>query len=369
VTFRRGAKYGRNLCNTSKIVGWCSIKASIAAIAYHLPEAILDNAALAATFTDWKAEKITEKTGILERHIAAEGECASDLAVQACRKLFECGCGQSADIDFLLLCTQSPDYFLPTTACVVQERLGLPTTCGALDFNLGCSGFVYGLGLAKGLVETGQAKNVLLVTAETYSKFVHQNDRSVRTIFGDGAAATLVQAVPADDPTSGEPIGSFIYGTDGRGAKNLIVPRGGMRHRASSDEKAQMDAFGNQRTSANLYMNGAEIFSFTLRAVPEAVHRLLAMMELHLEEIDLIVFHQANRYVLEHLQKKLKIPNDKFVVTMEYVGNTVSSTIPIALSDAVAAGRLRYGQRVMIVGWGVGYSWAATVIRWRLGCP
>jgi 3-oxoacyl-[acyl-carrier-protein] synthase-3 len=304
----------------------------------------------------------------VERHIAEEDECASDLAVQACRKLFASGSCRREDIDFLLFCTQSPDYFLPTTACMIQDRLGLPTTCGALDFNLGCSGFVYGLGLAKGLVETGQAKNVLLVTAETYSKFIHKNDKSVRTIFGDGAAATLVQAVQADDPASGEPIGSFIYGTDGRGAGNLIVPRGGMRHRTATVEQPRVDAFGNQRTSSNLYMNGAEIFSFTLRAVPEAVCRLLARMQLHLEEIDLIVFHQANRYMLEHLQKKLRIPQDKFVVTMEHVGNTVSSTIPIALSDAVASGRLSYGQRVMIVGFGVGYSWAATVIRWRLGC-
>ena len=339
----------------------------MAAIAYFLPDAILNNATLAAGFSDWTPEKITEKTGILERHIAGENECASDLAVQACRKLFASSHCRREEIDFLLLCTQSPDYFLPTTACIVQDRLGLPTSCGALDFNLGCSGFVYGLGLAKGLVETGQAKNVLLVTAETYSKFIHQNDRSVRTIFGDGAAATLVQAVP-DDAASGEPIGSFVYGTDGRGAGNLIVPAGGMRQRIPAVEQAQVDAFGNERTSSNLYMNGAEIFSFTLRAVPEAVCRLQATMQLRMEDIDLIVFHQANRYMLEHLQKKLRIPREKFVVAMEHVGNTVSSTIPIALSDAVAAGRLSYGERAMLVGFGVGYSWAATVIRWRLGC-
>jgi 3-oxoacyl-[acyl-carrier-protein] synthase III len=326
----------------------------------------LDNAALAAGFGDWTPEKISGKTGILERHIAGENECASDLAVQACRKLFKSGHYRREEIDFLLLCTQSPDYFLPTTACMVQDRLGLPTSCGALDFNLGCSGFVYGLGLAKGLIETGQARNVLLVTAETYSKFIHQNDRSVRTIFGDGAAATLVQAVD-EDPAAGEPIGSFVYGTDGRGAQNLIVPAGGMRQRIPADQQTQVDAFGNQRTSSNLYMNGAEIFSFTLRAVPEAVCRLQATMRLPMEDIDLIVFHQANRYMLEHLQKKLKIPREKFVVAMEHVGNTVSSTIPIALCDAVDAGRLSYGQRAMLVGFGVGYSWAATVIRWRLG--
>lgn len=344
------------------------MKASIAAIAYCLPDALLNNDELAARFSDWTPEKILEKTGIAERHIAREDECASDLAIQACERLFESSSCRREDVDFLLLCTQSPDYFLPSTACIVQERLHLPTTCGALDFNLGCSGFVYGLGLAKGLVQTGQANNVLLVTAETYSKFIHENDRSVRTIFGDGAAATLVKAVGVENETVTEPIGPFIYGTDGRGLNNLIVPVGGMRQRTPSVMSAQTDNFGNERSSSNLYMNGAEVFNFTLRMVPEAVHRLLKTMRITLEDIDLVVFHQANRYMLEHLQKKLNIPKDKFVIAMEHIGNTVSSTIPIALSDAAVSGRLRDGHRVMIVGFGVGYSWAATVIRWREGC-
>ena len=344
------------------------MKASIVAIEYSLPENLLTNEELAATFCDWTPEKITEKTGITERHIVKEDECASDLAVQACEKLLKTHVCRRDDIDFLLLCTQSPDYFLPSTACVIQDRLGLPTTCGALDFNLGCSGFVYGLGLAKGLIETAQAKNILLVTAETYSKYIHENDRSVRTIFGDGAAATLIQAIQVGDETSDEPIGPFIYGTDGRGAKNLIVPVGGMRQRTCSANETHLDEFGNERAPSNLYMNGGEIFSFTLRAVPDAVARLLEISRLHLQDIDLIVFHQANRYMLDHLRKKLKIPEEKFVVDMEHVGNTVSSSIPIALSNAAASGRLKDGQRVMVVGFGVGYSWAATVLRWRMGC-
>jgi 3-oxoacyl-[acyl-carrier-protein] synthase-3 len=345
------------------------MKASIAAIEYSLPEIVLKNDELAAKFSDWTSEKIEEKTGIKERHIAGENECASDLAVRACQKLFDNHACRREDVDFLLFCTQSPDYFLPTTACVIQDRLGLPTTCGALDFNLGCSGFVYGLGLAKGLIETAQAKKVLLVTAETYSKFINEDDRSVRTIFGDAAAATLIQAVPISENSSDEPIGPFVYGTDGRGAKNLIVPTGGMRKRVYFGDEAHTDEFGNTRASSNLYMNGGEIFSFTLRTVPAAVDRLLEVMRLHLEDIDLIVFHQANRYMLDHLRKKLKISEEKFVVSMEQVGNTVSSTIPIALRDAAESGRLKDRQRIMVVGFGVGYSWAATVIRWRMGCP
>jgi 3-oxoacyl-[acyl-carrier-protein] synthase-3 len=344
------------------------MKASISAIAYYLPTGILNNDDLAVRYGDWTPDKIADKTGIAERHIAREDECASDLAVKACQKLFYDNNCRGEDIDYLLFCTQSPDYFLPTTACIIQEKIGLPTTCGALDFNLGCSGFIYGLGLAKGLVETGQAKNVLLVTAETYSKFLHKNDKSVCTIFGDGSAATLIKAVHIGDETSDEPIGSFIYGTDGRGAKNLIVPVGGMRQRNPILDETQMDTFGNERTSSNLYMNGGEVFNFTLQAVPLTVSRLLEKMRLRMNDIDLIVFHQANKYMLEHLQRKINIPKDKFVISLEHVGNTVSSTIPIALSDAAASGRLSDGQRVMIVGFGVGYSWAATIIRWRLGC-
>ncbi len=162
----------------------------------------------------------------MKRHLAAPDQCASDLAVAAAQKLFDRGVCAPNEIDFILLCTQSPDYFLPTTACILQDRLGLPTTAGALDFNLGCSGFIYGLSLAKGLIETEQATRVLLLTAETYSKFIHPQDRSVRTLFGDAAAATLVQG-RVDAPAGGLPwIGPFVFGTDGKGMGNLIVPLG-----------------------------------------------------------------------------------------------------------------------------------------------
>src|SRR5882724_8148699 len=201
--------------------------AALAAIEYFLPSGVISTADLAAEFPEWPVEKIDAKTGIHQRHIAARGECSSDLAVSAARKLFDSGACAPESIDFILLCTQTPDYFLPTTACLLQDRLGVPTTAGAMDFNLGCSGFIYGLGLAQGLIATGQAANVLLITAETYSKFIHPGDKSVRTLFGDAAAATLVKAVESEHPL----IGPFIYGTDGRGAQNLIVPTGGLRNR------------------------------------------------------------------------------------------------------------------------------------------
>lgn len=336
--------------------------AFIKAIAHHFPARVLDNAQLAAEYPDWSLEKIQEKTGISRRFIAAEEECASDLAVAACDKLFATGVCKPEDVDFLLLCTQSPDYFLPTTACLMQERLGLPTRCGALDFNLGCSGFIYGLGLAKGLIETRQAGNVLLVTAETYSKHINVGDKSVRTLFGDAAAVTLV----CGDDRRGPALGPFVYGTDGRGGPNLIVPTGAMRRRCSRETAStSTDDQGNTRSADNLYMNGAEIFAFTLKVVPRLVEQALEKAGLSMAEVDHFVFHQANKYLLDSLRRKIKIPPEKFALNFETGGNTVSSTIPIALQSRHESGELRSGQTVLVVGFGVGYSWGAALIRWR----
>lgn len=335
--------------------------ASVSAIEYYLPEKTVSTEDLAAEFPEWTVAKIDQKTGIRDRHIAAQGECSSDLGVAAARKLFESGACLPGEIDYLLFCTQSPDYFLPTTACLIQDRLGIPTTAGALDFNLGCSGFVYGLGLAEGLISSGQAARVLLLTAETYSKFLHVEDRSARTIFGDAGAATLLVARETEAPS----IGPFVYGTDGSGGPNLIVPTGGMRLPRTVESGVPFeDATGNVRSQENLFMNGAEIFNFTLDAVPESVEALLKKAGLALSDIDLFVFHQANKFMLEHLRKRLKIAPDRFQLTMGHCGNTVSSTIPIALKHAVLEGRLHSGALVMLVGFGVGYSWGAALVRW-----
>jgi 3-oxoacyl-[acyl-carrier-protein] synthase-3 len=338
-----------------------TMKAVIRAIEYHLPEKVLDNATLAAEFCGWDARKIENKTGIRRRHIAAEGECASDLAVAAAGKLFSSGVCRASEMDCLMLCTQSPDYFLPTTACLLQHRLGLPQSCAAFDFNLGCSGFVYGLGLAKGLIETGQARNVLLVTAETYSKYIHPQDKSVRTIFGDAAAATWVAGVEADEDF----LGPFVFGTDGSGAENLIVPTGGLRRAAVANAEVAEDKSGNRRTVNNLFMNGAQIFEFTLRVVPLTVQQLLAKAGRNVDSVDYWVFHQANGYMLKHLREQLGLPPEKFIVSMADCANTVSSTIPIAIKQLHSAGRLHDGHTLALVGFGVGYSWAGTLLRWQ----
>jgi 3-oxoacyl-[acyl-carrier-protein] synthase III len=278
--------------------------------------------------------------------------------------LFDSGVCSPGEIEYLLFGTQSPDYFLPTTACLLQDRLGIPETAGALDFNLGCSGFVYGLGLAQGLIRTGQASRVLLITAETYSKFIHPQDKSVRTLFGDAAAATLVEAMSgAEDAAPAR----FVFGTNGKGGANLMVPAGGLRTPSTAENaQAVSDENGNWRSQNNLFMNGAEVFTFTLRAIPDCASRLLTHANRRIEDIDFFVFHQANRYMLEHLRKKLGIPEEKFCLCLSHCGNTVSSTIPIALKHAQLEGRLQDGQLVMLVGFGVGYSWGATLLQWPM---
>ncbi len=330
--------------------------ATISAIEFHIPDSILSNAQLADVSDAWTAEKIEDKTGILQRRVASEGECSSDLAVAAAQKLFASGAVCREEIDFVLLCTQSPDYLLPTTACLVQERLGLRNGVGALDVNLGCSGYIYSLGLAKGLIETGQANNLLLLTADTYSKFIRHEDLNVRTLFGDGASATLIRN-DSSLPASASAIGPMIYGTDGAGGKNLIVKQSGLRVFQPDDDTELTDDRGR------LFMNGPQIFTFTLKAVPKLVSDLLDKSERTLDDVDLFVFHQANQYILDHLRQKIGIPEERFVCAMKHSGNTVSSTIPIALKHAQLDGRLRPNDTVMLVGFGVGYSWGATFIR------
>lgn len=309
---------------------------------------------LVEEFPEWTVEKVASKIGISERHIAYKNETAGDLALKAAEKLFEENKLNCSEIDFLLLCTQSPDYFLPTTACILQEKLGLPTSCGAIDFNLGCSGFIYGLSLAKGLICAGIAKNVLFLTAETYSKYIHPKDKGNRTIFGDAATATLISTEGFAE------ILNFSLGTDGNGANNLIVKSGALRCRNKVNDLI-FDEAGNPVSSDHLFMNGSEIFNFTLEKVPQLVVKTLEVNNLTKDQIDLFVFHQANQYMLNFLRKKIKIEESKFYYCLEKFGNTVSSTIPIALKEAKQENYLK--GNALIAGFGVGYSWGGTILR------
>lgn len=330
-------------------------QAYIKAISYYLPDREVSNEELVNEFPEWTVAKVASKLGIDSRHVAAEQETAGDMAEQAARKLLNDWDIQAETIDFVMLCTQSPDYFLPTTACILQHRLGIPTTAGALDFNLGCSGYVYGLALAKGLVVSGIAENILLLTAETYSKHIHPKDKGNRTIFGDGAAATLVST---DGMAS---VGEFSLGTDGSGAENLMVKTGGMKFKRPINDYKLED--GVLTSSDHLYMNGSEIFSFTQDHVPIVVKETLQKNDLNQDAIDLFVFHQANKHMLNFLRKKIKIEEERFYYCLANVGNTVSSTIPIALKEALDDHTIQGGQRVLIAGFGVGYSWGGCILR------
>ena len=330
------------------------MKAFIKAISYYLPENVLTNEQLSQEFPEWTVEKIASKIGVNERRIVSENETALDMGIKSAEKLFAEYIIDRSQIDFLLFCTQSPDYFLPTSACIMQDKLGLPTTCGALDFNQGCSGFVYGLSLAKGLIAGKIAKNVLLITSETYSKHLHPKDKGNRTIFGDASAATLISTEGFAE------IGEFSLGTDGKGAENLMVKTGGFRGKQQQNDLV-FDENNFPKSSDYLFMDGSEIFNFTSKAVPELVESVLQKNNLTQNEIDLFVFHQANKFMINFLRKQLGIEKDKFYVFMENVGNTVSSTIPIALYEAQKESALE--RNVLLAGFGVGYSWGATVLK------
>jgi 3-oxoacyl-[acyl-carrier-protein] synthase-3 len=320
---------------------------------YYLPESILTNFELAQEFPAWDYLGFEKKVGIKSRHIAGENETALDLAEKASLKLFKTV--DKCSIDFILLCTQSPDYYLPTSACILQNRLKLSTNCGALDFNLGCSGYVYGLALAKSLLFSKVASNILLVVSETYSKHIHPKDKVNRVIFGDGAAATLINK----DSFS---IGEFVLGTDGNGFQELIIRNGGIKNRFVTDVKEFEYSSGNITSDNHLYMNGLEIFNFSLNTIPALVLQTAEKNNLKIPEIDYFIFHQANAHMLNYLRTKSQIAPEKFCIDLDETGNTVSATIPIALKNSFSKSQIKKGDIVMLVGFGVGLSWGATII-------
>jgi len=324
--------------------------ATIGPISIHFPSRVETNADLAREYPEWNLDLIQSKTGIAQRYIAAEGECASDLGVKAAEKLFRENDIDPESIDFLLLCTQTPDYPLPTTACLMQRRLGIRTNAGALDFNLGCSGFVYGLAMADGLIRTGSVQRVLLITAETYSKYIVSDDRSLRTIFSDAAAATLIEAT--ERPT----LTGFQYGTDGEGADTLLVTKGGAR----PAEDAHVPRHRKRWDSA-LYMDGPSLMNFTIGAVPQVINDILQRANLSREDVDLYLLHQATLKMLQQLQQRLELSDEQLPICLENCGNTVSSTLPILMQDLRGKGRIRAGQHNILIGFGVGWSWAGCV--------
>ncbi|MBE6425652.1 MAG: ketoacyl-ACP synthase III [Thermoguttaceae bacterium] len=324
--------------------------ATIGPISVYLPERCETIDDLKKEHPEWELDEICAKTGVYARYISAPDEFASDMAVKAAAQLLEEYQIPRESIDFVILCTQSPDYPIPTTACLVQHRLGLRIDCGALDFNLGCSGYVYGLSLADGLIRTGVAKRVLFITSETYTKYIDSGDRSLRTIFGDAATATLLEAGESQS------LGPFLFGTDGEGADALIAYGRGIR-----PESLSLKPRHRRRWASSLYMDGAELMRFTNSKIPPLVAQLLEKANMQLEDIDIFLMHQATRKMLESLTVTMGLSPEKVPIQLERYGNTVSSSIPILIANLRKEGGLRHNQRAMLLGFGVGLSWGGVL--------
>ena len=327
--------------------------AFIKAITYYLPEDKVTNEQLDA---ELEGILLAAKTaGVDSRRKAGFEETASDLAVMAAKQLFAENNIDPNSIDFLLYCTQSPDYFMPSTSCVIQNRLNIPTTAGAFGYDLGCSGYVYGLAIANSFVDSGLAKNVLLLTADTISKYLHPKDKN-RLLFGDAASATLISSEGMAR------IGNFEKGTDGKGYEIIIIRNGGNRHRELTGRHFA-DENGFFHYEDYFDMDGGAVFNFTVERIPQLIEGCLQKNKLQKDDIDYYVFHQANKYLLNTLRKQNKLPKDSFFIDLSDTGNTTSTTVPIGLVKSINAGTIQKNMNVMVAGFGVGLSWAATVLK------
>lgn len=319
----------------------------------------LTNEQLAADFPEWDFANLTGKTGVFARPIASEGETALDLAERACRLLDDRGLLRPGDIDAVIFCTETPDHPIPPNACILHGRLGLRTTVSAFDITLACSGFTYGLMLARSMILSGAARRVLLATADTYSRLIHEGDRATRALFGDAAA---VAVIGADAP--GMHIIDVQPGTAGTQYERFIVRAGGARAPRTVATRAEyLDRSGNRRSQEHIEMDGFGVLSFFNTTIPGAVRALLDRHALTLDDIDLFIFHQASKVALDGVRRGLGAPADKFVVDLAETGNLVSASIPVAMHRAQESGRLASGQRVVVCGFGVGLSWATALVQ------
>ncbi len=304
-----------------------------------------------------KARKIGQNLGVRTRRVVSGTVCTSDLCFEAASRLMQALHWSPGEIAGLIFVTQTPDYLFPATSHVLHHRLGLPSSCYAFDVNLGCSGYVYGLWMAASLMQNVKG-NVLLLVGDTISRVASPQDQSVALLFGDAGTATAL-APDADAP----PI-FFELGADGSGFDNLIVRAGGFRNPSTPESAIRTLREGqNIRSDQDMFMDGAEIFAFALQRVPPLVKAVLQNARREMDEIDGFVFHQANRFMLEHLAKRIGIPAGKFVIALEDYGNTSSASIPLAISGSRLRTRVQESSlRLLLAGFGVGLSWAAVIL-------
>lgn len=334
------------------------MRLTIRDIEYSLPERVVTNEELHRANPSWDMKNVELRTGVLTRHIAGTNETALDLAYSACLKLFSKHPELSSNVDALIFCTQSEDHIMPPNCCLLHRRLGLHDKVFAFDFNLACSGFVYGLALAQGLVSARIARNILFVTGDTYSKFINPGDRSATVLFGDGAAVTWLAPGGSDSGLI-----DIECATYGKGADTFIIPAGGCRQPKSVLTAAvNVDRSGNIRSSEDIHMNGMEVLNFVKTKVPQQVLALLSRNSLGMQDLDLILFHQASQVALDSLAQVLDISPVQTFSNLKQVGNTVSASLPILLKDAIDTGRAKPGDKIALVAFGVGLSYGSCLL-------
>jgi 3-oxoacyl-[acyl-carrier-protein] synthase-3 len=304
-----------------------------------------------------RARRVSESVGVSTRRVAPPGVCTSDLCQRAADSLLDnLGWGRDT-IDALVLVTQTPDYLLPATSCVLHAKLGLADHCAVLDVNLGCSGYVYGLWLLARLLDGVGLRRGLLLAGDTISRIVSPFDSTTALLFGDAGSAT---ALEWDDSSQM----LFDLHTDGTGYRHLMVPAGGCRQPHSEQTaRREMQQDGNIRSEEDLFMNGAEIFSFSLRAVPPSINAVLSLVGWSVEQVDAFVLHQANQFILQHLRKRMRLDEQKVVIALEEYGNTSSASIPLAIAHALRTRLTHSSLNLVLVGFGVGLSWASAALR------
>jgi len=324
------------------------MQAVITGWGFYVPPKVLTNADLEA-MVDTSDAWIFERTGIRERHIVEGDEVTSGMATKAAKEALARARVRAEDLDAIIVATTSPDYFLPTAACLVQENLGA-RKAAVFDLGAACAGFVYGLAVARGLVASGAARKILLVGAETISRFIDWTDRATCVIFGDGAGAVVIEASAA-----GAGIQSTALHGDGRQKKHLRLEGGGALHPASRRDDLASDF---------IQMNGPEVFKLAVPAMADAAKEALAQAGLRLEDVDLFVPHQANARIIEAVAKRLGLDRSKVFIDIDRFGNTSAASIPIALCDAVGQGRVRQGDTLVFAAFGGGMTWGAAVVEW-----
>lgn len=330
----------------------------ISAIAAAVPSNVIDNYKYDLdVFPEEDVKKVVDKVGVYERRFADENTCSSDLCYAAAEKLFEDNHIDRSEIDLLVFVSQTPDYRMPATAYLLQDRLGLPMSCMAFDVNLGCAGFMYGLSIVYSFMEKNGLRKALLLDGETRSKVYSRKDRRAAFIFGDAGIAALVER----DEKYGESY--FSLNSDGSRADLIMIRAGGYRHMSSPDTLKEhiIDEFGNARTDEQAYMKGADVFSFVIVEVPKDIRRLMTATGEDVLSMDYYVFHQANAFINNYVAKKLKLDKDRIPWTIQKYGNTSSVSIPLTIVSELK-GKMEGKKKLMMSAFGVGMAWATAIV-------